>query len=285
VDELVDSGDQMFDAPETTSANRLLGDESEPSFNLIEPAGVGGRVVDLEAGPLREPEAHLGMLVGGVVVDDQMNIEVFRHSLIDPFEELQKLLMTVACFALRQDRAGGDIKGGKEGGGAMANVVPISPGHLARRDYEYKRCGTANVFCAVEPKPGRHFTKVTPSRASPDFAAFLLDIAAAYPVAETIHLVLDNLSTHTRKAATDWFGEEDGAWLWSRFTIHHTPKHGSWLNQAEIEIGLLADSVSASEQSQASKNLRNKPPHGTSAPTTPRPPSIGNLHGRKPDSN
>jgi len=59
-------------------------------------------------------------------------------------------------------------------------------------------------------------------------------------LAETIHLVLDNLSTHTRKAATDWFGEEDGGWLWSRFTIHHTPKHGSWLNQAEIEIGLFS---------------------------------------------
>jgi hypothetical protein len=117
---------------------------------------------------------------------------------------------------------------------------PISPGHAARRDYEYKRCGTANVFCAVEPKAGRHFTKVTPTRASPDFAEFLLDIAAAYPAADTIHLVLDNLSTHTRKAATDWFGEEDGGWLWSRFTVHHTPKHGSWLNQAEIEIGLFS---------------------------------------------
>jgi hypothetical protein len=118
--------------------------------------------------------------------------------------------------------------------------TPISPGHAARRDYEYKRCGTANVFCAVEPKAGRHFTKVTPARASPDFAEFLLDIAAAYPAADTIHLVLDNLSTHTRKAATDWFGEEHGGWLWSRFTVHHTPKHGSWLNQAEIEIGLFS---------------------------------------------
>ena len=117
---------------------------------------------------------------------------------------------------------------------------PFSPGHAARRDYEYKRCGTANVFCAVEPKAGRHFTKVTPTRASPDFAEFLLDIAATYPAADTIHLVLDNLSTHTRKAATDWFGERDGGWLWSRFTIHNAPKHGSWLNQAEIEIGLFS---------------------------------------------
>jgi transposase len=118
--------------------------------------------------------------------------------------------------------------------------VPMSPGHAARRDYEYKRCGTANVFCAVEPKAGRHFTKVTPTRASPDFAEFLLDIAAAYSAADTIHLVLDNLSTHTRKAVTDWFGKRDGGWLWNRFTVHYTPKHGSWLNQAEIEVGLFS---------------------------------------------
>jgi hypothetical protein len=92
----------------------------------------------------------------------------------------------------------------------------------------------------VEPRAGRHFTKLTPTRASPDFAEFLLDIAASYPDVETIHLVLDNLSTHTCKVATDWFGEEEGGWLRNRFTIHHTPKHGSWLNRAEVEIGLFA---------------------------------------------
>jgi DDE superfamily endonuclease len=119
-------------------------------------------------------------------------------------------------------------------------AVALRPGQVARRDYEYKRCGTANVFCAVEPKAGRHFTKVTPTRKSPEFAEFLLDIAASYPTADTIHLVLDNLSTHTRKAVVDHYGEKNGAWLWGRFTVHHTPKHGSWLNQAEIEIGIFA---------------------------------------------
>ena len=116
----------------------------------------------------------------------------------------------------------------------------LRPGQVARRDYEHKRCGTANVFCAVEPKAGRHFTKPTATRKSPEFAAFLLEIAAGYPKADTIHLVLDNLSTHTRKAVVDCYGEEKGAWLWGRFTVHHTPKHGSWLNQAEIEIGLFS---------------------------------------------
>ena len=118
--------------------------------------------------------------------------------------------------------------------------VRMRPGQVARRDYEYKRCGTANVFCAVEPKAGRHFTRPTPTRKSPEFADFLLEIAASYPKADTIHLVLDNLSTHSRKAVIDRFGEKAGDWLWQCFTVHHTPKHGSWLNQAEIEIGIFS---------------------------------------------
>jgi transposase len=111
---------------------------------------------------------------------------------------------------------------------------------VARRDSEYRRCGTANVFCGVQPKAGRHFTKVTPDRSSPQFADYMLEIAAAYPEADTIHLVMDNLSSHTRKAVVDRFGAEAGDWLWNRFTVHYTPKHGSWLNQAEIAIGLFS---------------------------------------------
>jgi hypothetical protein len=66
-----------------------------------------------------------------------------------------------------------------------------------------------------------------------------VEIASHYPRAKTIHLVLDNLSSHRRKALTDSFGEQVGGWIWNRFTPHK-PKHGSWLNQAEIEIGLLS---------------------------------------------
>jgi transposase len=118
--------------------------------------------------------------------------------------------------------------------------IPAQPGRAARRDYEYKRCGTANVFCGVEPKAGRHFTKVTPTRSSAEFADYLLKIAARYPAADTIHLVMDNLSTHTRKALVERFGEKAGGWLWDRFTVHYTPKHGSWLNQAEMEVGMFS---------------------------------------------
>jgi transposase len=118
--------------------------------------------------------------------------------------------------------------------------VVMQPGRVARRDSEYKRCGTANVFCGVEPKAGRHFPKVTASRSSPEFADYLLDIAVGYPEADTIHLVMDNLSSHTRKAVVERFGAEAGDWLWNRFTVHYTPKHGSWLNQAEIAISLFS---------------------------------------------
>jgi transposase len=123
-----------------------------------------------------------------------------------------------------------------------ADVRPPSaamPGREARRDNEYKRCGTANAFCAVEPKAGRHFTFPTPDRSAFEFAQVLFHLALAYPEAETIHLVMDNLNIHRRKSLADLYGAEMAGEIWDRFTVHHTPKHGSWLNQAEIEIGLF----------------------------------------------
>lgn len=123
LDEVVDSCDQVSDASEATSTDRLLGDKSEPTLHLIEPGRVGGSVVDLEAGTFCKPESDPGMLVSGVVVDDQMNIEFFRHGVIDALEELKELLMTMTCLALGQDSAGGDVECGEQGGGAMANVV------------------------------------------------------------------------------------------------------------------------------------------------------------------
>ena len=67
--------------------------------------------------------------------------------------------------------------------------IPMQPGQIGRRDYEYLRCGTANVFCAIEPKVGVHFTKATPTRSSPEFADFILEIAEHYPGADTIHQI------------------------------------------------------------------------------------------------
>jgi len=118
--------------------------------------------------------------------------------------------------------------------------IPLRPGRELRCDSEYERRGTANTFCGVEPKAGRHFTKATPDRSSPEFADYLLEVAEHYPAADTIHLVMDNLSSHSRKSVVERYGEKAGGWLWDRFTVHYTPTHGSWLNQAEIEISLFS---------------------------------------------
>ena len=135
---------------------------------------------------------------------------------------------------------------------------PMRPGRLARRDCEYQRRGTANAFCGVEPKAGRHFTQVTPNRSAPQFADYLLKIAAAYPEADTIHLVMDNLSSHRRKALLDRYGEKVGGLLWDQFTVHYTPKHGSWLNQAEIEISLFSRGCLGQRRLASLGNLRQQ---------------------------
>jgi len=142
-----------------------------------------------------------------------------------------------------------------------ADVRPPSaakPGRESRRDNEYKRCGTANVFCAVEPKAGRHFTFPTPDRSGFEFAQVAVSLALQYAEAKTIHVVLDNLNIHRRKALSDVFGPEMAAEVWDRFTIHYTPTHGSWLNQAEIEIGIFARQCLGSRRIPDLQTLRRE---------------------------
>jgi len=125
----------------------------------------------------------------------------------------------------------------------QADVRPASParpGRIAKRDNEYRRRGTANVFAVVEPKSGRHFNRATPNRSAAQFAMVIRDLVAAYPFARKIHLVLDNLNIHCQKSLTDHLGQQESAYLWGRLQIHYTPKHGSWLNQAEIELSLIS---------------------------------------------
>jgi hypothetical protein len=117
-------------------------------------------------------------------------------------------------------------------------AIPMTEGKPRRVDYEYIRNGTANVFCGVEPKVGKYFNKVTPSRPGAEFALFLAEIAEHYRNAKKIILVMDNLSTHKEKSLIELFGEKEGRKLWSRFHVAYTPKHASWLNQAEIAIGM-----------------------------------------------
>lgn len=117
---------------------------------------------------------------------------------------------------------------------------PARPGHLAKRDSEYRRCGTANIFAVVEPKGGRHFTVATPDRSAQQFALTVRRLILAYPGARVIHLVMDNLNIHCEQSLTDTFGADEGRRLWRRLRVHFTPKHGSWLNQAELELSLLS---------------------------------------------
>src|SRR5205823_8568060 len=101
--------------------------------------------------------------------------------------------------------------------------LPARPGQVAKRDNEYQRCGTANVFCAVEPKAGKHFTFPTPDRSGFEFARVTVNLALAYPQAKTIHLIMDNLNIHRRKALADVLGAEMASQVWERFTVHYTP--------------------------------------------------------------
>ena len=118
--------------------------------------------------------------------------------------------------------------------------IPMSPGRLARRDYEYVRCGTANIFCIVEPLTGQRLTFATANRKRPAFVRALQMIARRYSSARRIHLVLDNLNIHSQKSAIEVLGKLEGRRLWRRFAVHYTPKHAGWLNAAEIEASLVS---------------------------------------------
>jgi hypothetical protein len=118
--------------------------------------------------------------------------------------------------------------------------MPARPGHLAREDYEYRRAGTRNLFVAVEPKGGRRAVAVTCRRTKPDFVGFVRSlVSGVYAAARRIHLVLDNLNTHFRSSFEQVLGVETARQFLARIEFHYTPKHASWLNMAEIEIGIL----------------------------------------------
>jgi len=118
--------------------------------------------------------------------------------------------------------------------------IPAAPGQIAKEDYEYKRAGTRNLFVAVEPKGGHREVEVTHRRTKSDFVAFVQYLALeVYGAARKIHLVLDNLNTHFRASFEEVMGMETATKFLSRLEFHYTPKHASWLNMAEIEIGIL----------------------------------------------
>jgi transposase len=119
--------------------------------------------------------------------------------------------------------------------------LPMEPGRPERRDYEYERGGVANVFMFMEPLAGRRWIDITEHRTKGDWAhqiEELLDVR--YPEAEKIVLVMDNLNTHTPASLYETFEPEEAKRLAEKLQIHYTPKHGSWLNMAEIELSVLS---------------------------------------------
>ncbi len=118
--------------------------------------------------------------------------------------------------------------------------LPMKPGRPGKCDYEYVRQGTCNVFVAVEPKAGRRTIEVTERRTKPEFVGFVRQLLErTYASAQKVHLVLDNLNTHFRSCFEEVLGRSAAHALLRRVQFHHTPKHASWLNMAEIEISIL----------------------------------------------
>jgi hypothetical protein len=125
--------------------------------------------------------------------------------------------------------------------GEVAQPLPPEPGQPERFDYEYVRNGTANLFMISEPLLGRRHVSVTERRTAKDFAEVLRWLAEdLHPEAEAIVLVMDNLNTHKLASLYEAFPPEQARRIAQRLEIHHTPKHGSWLNVAEIELSVLA---------------------------------------------
>jgi hypothetical protein len=124
--------------------------------------------------------------------------------------------------------------------GHARTPIPPRSGVAARVDDEYTRQGTANIFAAIEPITGRALVQVTERRTSIDTARFLERLADVYADADTIILVMDNLSTHSIACLYEAFPPAEARRIARRFEIHHTPKHGSWLDVAEIFLSTLS---------------------------------------------
>lgn len=118
--------------------------------------------------------------------------------------------------------------------------LPMDSGHEKREDYEYLRRGVVNIFMANEPLAGKRLVEVTQTKTKVDWAEFIKRIAdEMYPNAPKITLVMDNFKTHSPSSLYERFTPQEAKRIWDRFEFVFTPKHGSWLNMAEIELHVL----------------------------------------------
>jgi len=123
--------------------------------------------------------------------------------------------------------------------GETKTPIAAKPGSEEKIDSEYVRNGVCNIFMSNEPLAGKRFVKVTQRKTKQDWAVFMEEISNQYPEAEKITLVMDNLETHKPGSFYESFPAEKAKALWDRFEFIYTPKHGSWLNMAEIELNVL----------------------------------------------
>lgn len=120
-------------------------------------------------------------------------------------------------------------------------TIPAEPGIPSRYDYEYERNGVCNLFMVYEPFGGNRYVSVTAHRKRADWALLIKDLLDnQYPSAKKVVLVMDNLNTHTGASLYETFPPQEARRLLERLEIHYTPKHGSWLNIAEIELRVLS---------------------------------------------
>jgi hypothetical protein len=119
-------------------------------------------------------------------------------------------------------------------------TIPASPGEVERYDTEYERNGTSNIFVSFEPLKGQRQIKITEQRTKTDWAEFIKEIVEGYPTADKVVLVMDNLNTHAGSSLYEAFEPVEAKRILDKLEIHYTPKHGSWLNMAEIELSHLS---------------------------------------------
>ena len=125
--------------------------------------------------------------------------------------------------------------------GEVRQPQPVAPGRVAKSDYEYERKGTCNLFMMCEPLRGWRSVRVTDRRTRKDYAECLRELVDIhYPRAQKVVLVQDNLNTHSGGSLYERFPPQEALRILNRIEFHYTPKHGSWLNMAESEIGILS---------------------------------------------
>jgi transposase len=153
------------------------------------------------------------------------------EDVLDLYAEPFKPWRPVICFDERPCQLLADTR----------ETIPMEPGQPKRYDYEYERHGTCNLFMICQPLAGWRQVKVTTRRTKIDFAECMRELVDVhFPHAEVIRVVLDNLNTHTPGALYEAFAPEEARRILRKLEFHYTPKHGSWLNMAEIEISIVS---------------------------------------------